>query len=84
VEFGKNWRQYGFEDEKEARSYIVWIARQFMQLSQEEQARDDVGFKNAQTPEQVLQRYPVDEFRADQDIKHGRVKRVRPEDFFEI
>lgn len=69
----ENWQQYGFESKEEARSYIWWITRQCMQLTTEEQSRGDNGFRNAKTPQDVLQRYDIDEFRADEDIRNGRV-----------
>lgn len=73
----ENWNDYGFESPEQAHEYTGWIKAQSAACYLREEDPGTYGFNGLHTPDQVLERYPLDEFLADKDIREGRVVHFR-------
>ena len=63
VELKTNWQQYGFVDPREPGHYEVGILSNFMRERYEGKPENEIGYRGLKSPEEVLQRYPLEQFR---------------------
>lgn len=59
VELEDNWDKYGFKDKEEAELYTLWI----MWPPKGDIGGENFGFKGCNAPEDIINRYPIKDFR---------------------
>ncbi len=65
TELRTNWQEYGFVDPREPSHYQVWIILKSMRERHEGKPENELGYRGLKSPDGVLQRYPLNQFRED-------------------